>query len=353
MCMRKLLKRVLPKWAVCGVRSVVYEIPFLAESYIEKVQEYNRIINARINLKLTDVDKLAEDIPLEFVNTIPPYNDENWYYGGLKCLLDYIGAMCFIPFDNISIQHGASITDVKDRSKKWYSGKHGKRNLCWGTFEKDVLSYFGIEDATCIGAPFFYAKGILDDQEVKKEKERLGKNLLVFPSHETHFSTVSYDNNELIERLNEQKGNFDTIRICLYWKDILKGEHKFYQEKGFECVCSGHIFDPYFLRRQKSLFGIADCIYCNDFGSHVGYSLFCNKPCFLQQQNISTLDTNPAIPRGVASSLRSTDAYKRITAPFVNNSDYKISKEMFDCLEPYFGFSKIQSKEVLYSLLFS
>ena len=45
--------------------------------------------------------------------------------------------------------------------------------------------------------------------------------------------------------------NYDNVIICLYWKDVLSGESKFYLNKGYKVVTAGNINDINFLNYKK------------------------------------------------------------------------------------------------------
>ena len=241
----------------------------------ELLYEYQKCIQLREELALTEIAKLSEDIPGCYLSSISTDFDEPNFYGSYKILRDYAGLNHLIlPPRNITIQHGYVFEMLT-----WEKEKLEKVNFVWSKAVLDMFKqYTANENIYPIGAPFFYADSILSDEEIMAEKERLGKNLLAFPMHSSHNVDTNYDPHTFIDILKEERKHFDTVRVCLYWKDLLRGEAEIYLENGFECVCCGHIFDVNFLRRQKALFEICDATISNGVGSHVGYSVYKTSP---------------------------------------------------------------------------
>lgn len=224
-------------------------------------------------------------------------------------------------------------------------------NLVWSN--KILLKYKVLTtnpSVFAIGAPFFYAKSLLSDVEVLAEKKRLGTNLLAFPMHSSHGVSAIYDPKIFLEVLKKQKHKFDTIRVCLYWKDILNGSHKIYLENGFECVCSGHIFDLNFLRRQKSLFQIADATISNGMGSHIGYSIFMNKPHCFMPDKVEFVNVDKNADGDELSKENMKSGYQEVQDAFVNNVDFLITEEQKSIIDDYWGISDMKTPCELHEL---
>ncbi len=101
-----------------------------------------------------------------------------------------------------------------------------------------------------------YANHYLNAEKRQTEKPRVGKNLLVFPAHSIHYNITHFNIDKHCDKIKELGKGFDSIRICLYWKDMLRGFDKAYSKHGFECITAGHIFDPMFLPRLKTIIDI-------------------------------------------------------------------------------------------------
>lgn len=138
-----------------------------------------------------------------------------------------------------------------------------------------------------IGPPISYAVSIYDDGAVSKEKERLGKNALILPAHSTHFIQAIYPANFLLAKARELRQHFDSVRFCLYWKDILSGSARPFLESEYECVTAGHIFDPMFYPRLKGILSVADHTFSNTFGTQAGLSVGLNIPHTIFLQSVA------------------------------------------------------------------
>jgi hypothetical protein len=129
-----------------------------------------------------------------------------------------------------------------------------------------------------IGPFIFYSRAALTEEEHAREKARLGRNIVFFPVHSNTHITIDYDYEKACDCLASLGKEFDTVRVCLYWRDIQLGLHKTFQRRGFECVTAGHIFDPEFLPRLKSILTTADLTVSNGLSTAIGYSVFMDIP---------------------------------------------------------------------------
>jgi len=136
------------------------------------------------------------------------------------------------------------------------------------------------------GADFFYSKTKLDEI-----KHKYGRILLVFPHHSTDVIQAEYNMDDFITAINHYKKEyrFDSVFVCLYWADILRGKDEKYLQNGFVVVTSGHRSDPRFLSRQKDLIYLSSHTMSNFAGGYVGYSICMGKPHFLYKQQTECL----------------------------------------------------------------
>lgn len=332
-----------------ALKILPYSVPrFNNRSYIEKDSLYNyqKEYYRRSLIPFQDIESLSKEIPMEYINTIQMDFDEPSYYGGYYILSQYAGLDMFIlPPKNLGIQHGYSFEILE-----WEKAKMNRRNLVWS--KKMVQMYQSICENPhiyAIGAPFFYAKSLLDDAEIEKEKKRLGKNLLAFPMHSSICTDTNYDPSTFLAVLKAERKNFDSVRVCLYWKDILRGKHKLYQDSGFECVCNGHIFDLNFLKRQKSLFMIADATISNGVGSHIGYSIFMNKPHKLIKDYY---EYEGGDGRELTEIMEKPN-FQLVENVFCESRDYSITASKIEVVDKFWGISDFKKPQELRKLLLS
>ncbi len=132
-----------------------------------------------------------------------------------------------------------------------------------------------------LGPMIHYAKDALDPKDCAQERSRLGRNLLFFPIHPTHDISVEFNQRSLFDQLHSLKAHFDTIRICLYWIDIINGNGQAYIDRGYEVVSAGHIYDADFMPRLKSLIKMASMTASNYTGTSAYYSYYMGVPFYL------------------------------------------------------------------------
>ncbi len=134
-----------------------------------------------------------------------------------------------------------------------------------------------------IGSPILYAKSALTQEALAHERQRLGRSLLVFPSHSSHFLKIQYDLQDYCEKIKKvaKTSDCETVRVCLYWKDVLLGADQLYSAHGFELVSAGHMFDPLFLPRLRSIIESATFATSSEGSTAAGYCVALGLPFFL------------------------------------------------------------------------
>lgn len=321
------------------------------EKYTEKIIAYNYYVDLmeRKKISFTNIERLSKDYTFEQLNSITIENDEVNYYGGFFTLNRYCDSDFpnFAPV-NFSIQHGVIFF-----LENWELGKAKIANLVWSEkISKLYKTQLKTNNVYAIGSPFFYAKSLLSADQIAKEKNRLGRNLLAFPMHSTHWIINEYNPNGFIEILKEQRKKFDSVRVCLYWKDIQMGMADPFLQAGFECVTCGHIYDQFFLQRQKTLFEIADATISNRIGSQAGYSIFMNKPHWIVPDSFEIKNGgNLKLYKDSLECASKLNEYGFVTEAFMNNQDYQITERQRQILDDFWGVSSIKSKEELADLI--
>jgi hypothetical protein len=316
---------------------------------VEKLYISLQDINARKELTMSDLEGLTcEPLYGGSILMSPGSVIEPNYYGGFQVLQKYAG----IPYWNfspkkLSIQHGY-ICEMFDWEKK----KLDNVNFVWSNEVKRMYAeHTDNPYITAIGAPFFYASSIMTKEEITAEKKRLGKNLLAFPTHSTYYADVAYNCAPFINLLKEQQKKFDTVRVCVYWRDYQRGLVKPYIDAGFECVCCGHLHDPFFLERQKALFEIADATISNALGSYIGYSIYLDKPHWLVPDKFALKDHFGDEGKREVEVWDSSPRYAELRKPFLNNPDFLIMQEQRNIVDKYWGTSCVKSPKEIRSLI--
>ncbi len=193
-----------------------------------------------------------------------------------------------------------------------------------------------------IGPILAYSPDFLDEELYKNEKKRLGKNLLVFPAHSTHWIDCNYDIKEFCDFLKEFGKKFDSIRICLFWKEILRGYSEIYLKQGFECVTAGHMYDNLFLPRLKSIIKLADFTMSNQVGTYIGYCIFMGKPHYLVKTEI-TLSSEQKECLDLVANMKTPDVQEIEEAFSIFSNE--ITPEQKEVTEKFWGISEIKTVE--------
>lgn len=289
---------------------------------------YNKEISKRAKLTPNEITSLSKHIQVfsPFTNEIHPAND---WYGHAKIFKKYMNIDNNYQFKFI-IEHGSYTTEQVSEVEL-------EQDLpSFVTSNEFRVKIFKKYSDSCysIGPYIHYAQNIYPQEKILTEKKRLGKNILVFPAHSLNFINQNYDSKWFMRNVKKIAKNFQNIRICLYWADIQMGIHKYYEGLGFECVSAGHILDPFFLPRLKTLIEISDLTISNDVGTHVGYCTYLNKPhiIFHKIPNIKTNKKWLEFTQEYWSSI----PYQEILKEFSNVTD-KITPIQRTISNKYYG----------------
>ena len=310
--------------------------------------EFQREICRRSLLALQEIEELASTIDDSWMRACTTDSEEPLFYGAIHALLNYAGLDMFtMPPERLGIQHGYVFEFCN-----WEKSKLELRNLVWSKKMVEMFrEHTDNPDIYAIGSPFFYAESLLDKEQIRAERSRLGRNLLAFPMHsETHVDT-NYNPNTFLNILAEEKKRFDTIRVCMYWKDIQRGTHKVFEDAGYECVCNGHLYDPYFLRRQKTLFELADATISNGVGSHIGYSLYMGKPHWLIDDKYEYVNSSNIGDAEELTDVAKKANFLRVKQAFLDNKDYEITPLQREVIDEFWGLSDIKTPEEMKKIL--
>ncbi len=153
--------------------------------------------------------------------------------------------------------------------------------LIYGPLRYQILKEKTNKALFSIGPTILYASHYMDAHTLSMEKKRIGKMLLVFPNHSTHHVDAYYDIHKYCRRIEQVGKEFDTVMICIYWKDVLRGVAETYIEHGFECVTAGHMYDPRFLSRLKCFIELATVSASANTGTQIPFCIAMGKPHFL------------------------------------------------------------------------
>lgn len=197
-----------------------------------------------------------------------------------------------------------------------------------------------------LGPYIAYADYFKSKRELDEEKEQLGRTLVVFPSHSTDIVKMNFDFELFVKEIKELSKDFKSVRICIHYADILRGKHLMYKKAGFQIVSAGHIFDPLFLSRLKSILYCSDMIMANDVGSYIGQAAYLNKPCYLYRQKLRVDETENKKDIQEYLIRNSDKFYNELFDKFNMPQDY-ISNEQKDIINYGWGVDLVKDKSEL------
>lgn len=242
---------------------------------------YNYEINKRSKLDIFDYLALSQ--PMRRFSKEYAYND---YYGNDRAVKNYLNMPYSQRLEAI-IEHGGGMSMgffEDEEHPRWdntiiYTYGVKRKKFLKETFPWEIVHNIG---------PFIkYAQGIYLPEEWNRIKQRYGKILLVFPCHSTP-DTYSHNNvNEIITEIERIKNSFqfDSVFMCLYWKDILLEKFHLYEKMKYNIVTAGHMYDCLFLNRLRSIISLADVVMTDQIGTHVIYSTALHKPLYLFRES--------------------------------------------------------------------
>lgn len=318
---------------------------------IRNKAKFTKRVAENLSVEIFDVDTLAQNIPLYPVDKVI----DNNFYGLSYILKKYVG----VEFDrklNASIEHGLFLGSLVREDDFLYDvecmvtfGDYRQRMLENRLINKKIVK---------IGPYIHYANFVLSAEELEVLKKKLGRVLLVFPSHSVKGIQTDYDEVELINEIERKKTDFDNVLICFFWRDVCRIQLlEQYKKKGYLFVSAGHIHDINFLCRLKTIISIADITMSNSVGTHIGYCVYMNKPHYVYNQKIEMKELNyNAVKQELGQRTKEEyeDAIKDecLLANYFNSFSDTISEEQKRIVNEYWGTSYVRSQAELFDLIF-
>ncbi len=258
-----------------------------------------------------------------------------------------------------SIEHAPQLSKLLEGG---FSIHNSLPSIVCSKFRADLIkSAEGNHGAYAIGPYIAYANHAYSDKKIFEEKKRLGKSLLVFPAHSIQGLDANYNFGDFIKEIKLIGEDFDSIRICLFWKDILEGKYKYYLDDEFELVTAGNIYDPLFMPRLKTIIESSTVTMSNRLGTHVGYCVFMDKPHYICSSDVK-LEKSKTDGEKISNHQyhfdrlfkESLDNDDNITDLIQEFSIYRenISRKQYEFVNYYWGIDQIKSKHEIRDLIF-
>lgn len=296
-------------------------------------------IERRKTLSIFDYKMLAQPIPFY---PIEKQKDSN-YYGHALALKKYAG------IDKIasSLEHGIFLGNRITREQTFRTIR--SVITMSGIREQAFKEHHVEKPIVAIGPYVHYADPLLTKDEYDSLKSELGKVLLVMPVHAGSKQSVSFDNNVLMDFVEKVRKDYDTVMVCLYFREILNAPQlvEDYEKKGYRIVCAGYWYDLNFINRLKSIIMLSDYVVSNKHGTNTGYCTYLGKPQtivydknLVKQLNVYNSETKKVRDAQVKEIEDAFSEYK------MEITDYQKS-----IVDKYWGVSLIKSPHELYDVI--
>ncbi len=209
------------------------------------------------------------------------YGGETYHYGYYKELTKYAkcdeGRLIYIP----ALEHG-----VRFVTKPWSEGSNIKYSIscaCQGPGRiSEVYSICPWKPVFVLGPYIHYATKYYSPEREQTIKSKLGKVLLVFPSHSWERGEKKTESSLFDIVYKKYADYYDTILVCVYWNDIDAPIIDLFVKKDATIVSAGFRNDPSFIRRLKTIISLADDVVLDDIGTNIGFCKYMNKPVYLE-----------------------------------------------------------------------
>ncbi|GGC09498.1 hypothetical protein [Dyadobacter sediminis] len=308
-------------------------------------------VQSRQSADIFDLPKLGAPLPY-----FPQFYFEDCnYYGILFQFLNYANIEIGdknLPLHEIYLEHGIVIGNLVRTD----SVSLAKKTLTFSSYRAKFIQEKTGKVPSQVGPYIHYCEGLLDAKALSEIKESLGRVLLVFPSHSIGAVASEYDKEQFCTEIEKRKAGYDTVLVCMYWKDAQNGDHEYYQNMGYKLTTAGHRDDLYFLNRLKSIISLSDMVISNSTGTHIGYSLFLNKPNYLFKQHVALVSKSKS-----GDNLLNQHYHPEVTSTKERDNqllydafsvfEEKISPEQYKLANYIWGFDQIKSPEELKSIL--
>lgn len=277
--------------------------------------------------------RLASDRP-QHTHEMLPSND---FYGHADILKRYLWLEKASALKCV-IEHG-----WRERSTNWAVELNAPFfvYLVWSPQRFEFVQRHTPRACFALGPMIEYAPP-LRTERLHTLQNAYGRNLLFFPSHSTHWVDANHDTENMCDRLETMRSRFQTIRVCMYWRDIQRGLHVPYQKRGFMVQCAGHIYDRLFYNRLRELIEPATVTASMTPGSCIGHSLCLGKPYWHLDASVDFVSDHTVELNTIDRSIQERSIAKDIAEIFAPQEEH-ISPVQWEFSRQTFGVGQRKS----------
>ena len=236
---------------------------------IDSIQDFERFRKTLSHLK--------QKGPLAIFQT---YGADAYYYGYYHQMVRYAGQkLTSIPLFP-GIEHG-----IKFDGTVWKYVDNYLSYAAQGAYRSSHIHQIDSWKPVFVVGPYIHYAQTYYSHEVEKiYKRKLGKTLLVFPSHTNEWDNLSGTDNDFVDIIYEKYSKyFDSILVCAYWNDVDSPVFEDFSDRGAIIVSAGYRGDPQFICRLKTIISLSDAVVGDDIATNIGFCLYMKKPFFLEK----------------------------------------------------------------------
>lgn len=266
-------------------------------------------------------------------------------YGILYQIKKFAGIDINLLLNKCTFEHGLGLRKAVCQIEVMH---HVSHILTFSSFREEIISDLTDITPVAIGPYIAYAENYHSNVYIERMKKKYGRVLLVMPSHSIKGIDVDYNVKQFIQQIENSKEKFDTVIVCMYFQDIIRGLWKPYEKMGYHIVSAGNTGSPYFLSRLKYILRLSDAVIMNAATTGMCYAMYMNLPIFLlqQQMNYNVTCRNNAYETDLGLKKQLEKLYE-----LFDNKEFVITKEQVELGNYLFGLTNVKSKENLKELL--
>lgn len=316
------------------------------ESFTHKISEVDSIAH------IDDFVEALKEIPNQIMGStysLKHSYGENTMYGYAEELLNYAGLSYKDIFYLPLLEHGISVPDFFQSSMKHpyiFEGRYKEK--LWNENSKGVHCYY-------VGPYIYYAKDYYEKAELNKEKEKLGKTVLVFPPHSTEVDEEGkYTLNQFDKYLFGSIGKqFDSIIACIFWINLGDPYVEKLRSKGVKVVSAGFKLDPLFIRRLRTIIDFADTVLYPAFTTSIGYAYHLGKRvvCFYDKKDKPFIDSVAFTEKENDIINSGFEAMQQHFSRVFSEDAEPFSKEQRNLINTYWGLDEIKTPEEIRNIV--
>lgn len=312
----------------------LFQMRGFCSSYLTSVS-YKKILklsDKRLKLDLFDYEQIAKPLKKYRTNEIWYYNE---VYGLSHIFKKYTGYKDSYKLKFIAM-HGVKHKNYNGPGYSWEFTQNAPLIFATSNFAKENIERFVEKTVKVISGSvqILYTDKYYNNEQFDERKAMLGKNLLVFPAHSMTTKVSLYNISSFINEIKKvkKKYDFDSVTICLFWRDIKRSIDKQYLGHGFNITCAGHTKDCNFFPRLRTIIELSDVTMANSDTSAMWYSLSLGKPFFLCHDNSLTYKNfnyigDPEFDAGWYERHKENESVSEIYDTFAEYTDYITEKQ--------------------------